>query len=76
MLVTRFDPFREFNELRRGFEHLNSAFNSLEASEKDKKFDFVPIIGMNDIPAVITDCSHFHKMLIWLKWRVIIKMAY
>ncbi|OQX58155.1 MAG: heat-shock protein Hsp20 [Helicobacteraceae bacterium 4484_230] len=48
MLVTRFDPFAEFNELRRGFEHLNSVFNSLGTSEKENSFDFVPSVNTRE----------------------------
>ena len=48
MLVTRFDPFAEFSELRRGFEHLNSAFNNLETTETKKAFDFVPTVNTRE----------------------------
>ncbi len=30
MLLTRFDPLREINELRRGFEYLNSVMSALD----------------------------------------------
>ena len=42
MLVTRFDPFRELNDLRHGLNHLNAVFSKLEKAKKDERFDFVP----------------------------------
>jgi HSP20 family protein len=35
MLISRFDPFREMRELRRGFNYLNSAFDNLDESKKE-----------------------------------------
>jgi len=48
MLVTKFDPFAEFSELRRGFEHLSSAFNSLGTDEKESMLDFVPSVNTRE----------------------------
>jgi HSP20 family protein len=42
MLVTRFDPFRELNDLRHGINHLNTALSKLDKAKKDERFDFVP----------------------------------
>ncbi len=49
MLVTRFDPFKEFNELRRGFDYLNTVFNQLEeGAANDKKVAFVPTVNTRE----------------------------
>ncbi len=49
MLVTRFDPFKEFNELRRGFDYLNTVFSNLEESKSaENKIDFVPTVNTRE----------------------------
>jgi HSP20 family protein len=48
MLVTRFDPFKEFGELRRGFNYLNAVMDDIEKQKSDKEFDFVPTVNTRE----------------------------
>jgi len=49
MLVTRFDPFKEINELRRGFNYLNSVFNQLEEGKApESAVDFIPTVNTRE----------------------------
>lgn len=48
MLLTRFDPQREFNELRRGFRYLNDIFNDFETFDKEKNKDFIPTVNTRE----------------------------
>lgn len=48
MLVTRFDPFKEFSELRRGFNYLNAVMDDIEKQKNDKQFDFVPTVNTRE----------------------------
>jgi len=48
MLVTRFDPFREFGELRRGFNYLNTVMDDIEKQKEQKSFDFRPTVNTRD----------------------------
>lgn len=48
MLVTRFDPFREFSDLRKGFNYLNSVMDDIEKGKNAKRFDFVPTVNTRE----------------------------
>ncbi len=48
MLVTRFDPFKEFNELRRGFDYLNAVMDDIEKGKEEKPLDFVPTVNTRE----------------------------
>ncbi len=48
MLIQRFDPFKEFNELRKSFEQVSRAFNALEEGELPKDLQFVPAVNTRE----------------------------
>lgn len=48
MFMTRFDPFREYGELRRGFNYLNRVMDDMEQQKNDKKFDFMPTVNTKE----------------------------
>lgn len=48
MLIQRFDPFKEFNELRKSFEQLSRTFNALEDQELQKDIQFIPAVNTRE----------------------------
>jgi HSP20 family protein len=49
MLITRFEPMREINELRRGFEYLNSIVNSLDDQSVESGISaFTPAVNSRE----------------------------
>ncbi len=49
MLLTRFDPLREINELRRGFDYLNSVMNSLDEQSMESGISaFTPTVNSRE----------------------------
>ncbi|NPA50405.1 MAG: Hsp20/alpha crystallin family protein [Epsilonproteobacteria bacterium] len=49
MLLTRFDPFREFNALRESFEEMNRLFNSLaQKAQMPNDIAFVPAVNTRE----------------------------
>ena len=48
MLIQRFDPFKEFNELRKSFEQLSRTFNALEEQELQKDIQFIPAVNTRE----------------------------
>lgn len=48
MLVTRFDPFREFGQLRRGFNYLHAAMDDAKKSKHHTVFDFKPTVSTRE----------------------------
>ncbi len=49
MLLTRFDPLREINELRRGFDYLNSVMNSLDEQSVESGISaFTPTVNSRE----------------------------
>lgn len=48
MLMTRYNPFKEFNEFRRGFNYLNTLMDDFEKRKSDSKFDFVPTVNTRE----------------------------
>ena len=49
MLLTRFDPLREINELRRGFEYLNTVMNSLDEQSVESGISaFTPTVNSRE----------------------------
>lgn len=49
MLLTRFEPFREMRDLRRGFDYINSVMNSLEEKDVESGLSsFVPSVNSRE----------------------------
>ena len=49
MLLTRFEPVREFRDLRKGFDYLNSVMEELEGQNlEDSMSAFVPTINSRE----------------------------
>ncbi len=48
MMITRFDPFREFANLQERMEYFNRLLNGTADSEKRAKIDFVPTVNTRE----------------------------
>jgi len=48
MLITRFDPFREFANLQERMEYFNRLFNSVESSQEAERVDFIPSVNTRE----------------------------
>jgi len=48
MLITRFDPFREFANLQERIEYFNRLFNNIESSDDSEKVDFIPSVNTRE----------------------------
>jgi len=48
MLITRFDPFREFANLQERMEYFNRLFNNIESSDDSKRVDFIPSVNTRE----------------------------
>lgn len=48
MLVTRFSPFREMNEFRRGFDHLNNMLANMEGTQQASFTSFTPAVNTRE----------------------------
>ena len=48
MMITRFDPFREFANLQERMEYFNRLFNGMQESETRVKLDFVPTVNTRE----------------------------
>jgi len=48
MLVTRFNPFREMDEFRRGFDQLNTMLSDMDAGKKDAFTSFTPAVNTRE----------------------------
>ncbi len=48
MLITRYDPFKEFEDLREGLQYLNRVFGKLGRTEERMDVDFVPAVNTRE----------------------------
>jgi len=48
MLITRFDPFREFANLQERIEYFNRLFNNIESSDESERVDFIPSVNTRE----------------------------
>jgi HSP20 family protein len=49
MLIRRFDPFREFQELQESFERINRVFNAMQNTQESiPNVDFVPAVNTRE----------------------------
>ncbi len=48
MMITRFDPFREFANLQERMEYFNRLFNGMQESDTRAKIDFVPTVNTRE----------------------------
>ena len=49
MFVTKYDPFSELNELRKGFKYMNALINSLEGTGEEAALNaFVPAVNSRE----------------------------
>ena len=48
MLIQRFDPFKEFEELRKSFEQMSRVMNSLEEGRIEKDLAFIPAVNTRE----------------------------
>ncbi|HEO97960.1 MAG TPA: Hsp20/alpha crystallin family protein, partial [Epsilonproteobacteria bacterium] len=50
MLVTRYRPWNQFNDFRRGFDRLNALLDEMDipARNIDRKYDFTPAVNTRE----------------------------
>jgi HSP20 family protein len=48
MMMTRFDPFKEFQNLQRSMEMMNRLFNAVEKGAEGPAVDFVPAVNTRE----------------------------
>jgi len=48
MLVTKFNPFREMDEFRRGFDQLNTMLSDMDVVRKDAFTSFTPAVNTRE----------------------------
>ncbi|MBD3792259.1 MAG: Hsp20/alpha crystallin family protein [Campylobacterales bacterium] len=50
MLLTRYRPWNQFNDFRRGFDRLHTLLNEMDSStqEVERKYDFTPAVNTRE----------------------------